>query len=241
MPDLAPHRANPSCEHPEELPRHIAIIMDGNGRWAQARGLNRTAGHEEGARVARRITLHCNHLGIRFFTLYAFSTENWKRPRFEVVFLMRLLETYLRKELPTYLEHNVRLRVAGNLDGFSHSLRQVIEDTQARTAHCTNLTKILAINYGSRDEITRALRRVCEAGLPVSEENLTAHLDTAPASPVDLLIRTSGEQRLSNFLLWQAAHAQLHFTRTLWPDFSEQEFDEILRGYRGPDPLLMRE
>jgi len=213
------------------LPKHIAIIMDGNGRWAKEKNLSRTAGHEEGAKVVRKITTHCNNIGIKFLTLYAFSTENWNRPKLEVEFLMKLLERYLKNELPTYLSNNVRFRAIGDISRFSQSLQKTISDTENKTSHCSGLTQILALNYGSQNEITRAINKAITAGETITEQTIQKYLDTSFASPVDLLIRTSGEVRISNFLLWQIAYAEMFFTQTFWPDFDELELDDILSDF----------
>lgn len=214
-----------------DFPKHIAIIMDGNGRWAKQRGLKRTAGHEEGAKVVREITTHCGQLGVQYLTLYAFSTENWTRPKLEVEFLMKLLEKYLTNELSVYLENNVRFQAIGDLSKFSTSLQNKIAQTQEKTAKCTGLTQILALNYGSRNEITRAVSKLVEANLSVSEENINACLDTVNVPDVDILIRTSGEIRLSNFLLWQSAYAEMFFVQKYWPEFSKYDLDDIIDDF----------
>jgi undecaprenyl diphosphate synthase len=205
--------------------------MDGNGRWAKSRGLNRTAGHEEGAKVVREITTHCSNIGIKYLTLYAFSTENWNRPKLEVQFLMKLLERYFKSELKVYLKNNVKFQTIGDISKFSTSLQKVIQDTQDKTAHCTGLTQVLALNYGSRDEIIRSIKKLTDAKLEINEQNLTASLDTANMPDVDLLIRTSGEVRVSNFLLWQIAYAEMFFTQTYWPEFNTDELDDILSDF----------
>lgn len=211
---------------------HLAIIMDGNGRWAKAKGLARTAGHEEGAKVVRAITTHCNNIGIQYLTLYAFSTENWNRPKIEVNFLMKLLQRYLENELATYLTNNVRFRAIGDFSAFSKSLQKTIESISHQTAHCTGLTQILALNYGSQNEIVRAVNKMIANGLTtIDDVTLEGYLDTSFAPPVDLLIRTSGEVRVSNFLLWQIAYAEMFFTQTLWPEFSSTELDLILENF----------
>ncbi|MCK5110800.1 MAG: di-trans,poly-cis-decaprenylcistransferase [Arcobacteraceae bacterium] len=214
-----------------KLPAHIAIIMDGNGRWAKERNLNRTAGHEEGAKVVRNITIHCSDLGIKYLTLYAFSTENWTRPRLEVEFLMKLLERYFKSELPIYLENNVKFKAIGDLSKFSRNLQKVIKDTEEKTAHCSGLTQVLALNYGSRDEITRAVKKLIEQNLEPTQDNINSCLDTAEMSDVDLLIRTSGEVRISNYLLWQSAYAEMFFTQTFWPEFTTHELDDIISDF----------
>ena len=214
------------------LPQHIAIIMDGNGRWAKERGLKRTAGHEEGAKVVRNITIHCSNIGVKYLTLYAFSTENWTRPKLEVEFLMKLLERYFKSELPVYLKNNVKFKAIGDINKFSKSLQKIIKDTENKTSHCTGLTQILALNYGSRDEITRAVKKVVEKDLDISEQNINNHLDTSGIPDVDLLIRTSGEVRVSNYLLWQIAYAEMFFTKSYWPEFSEDELDDIISDFQ---------
>lgn len=213
------------------IPKHIAIIMDGNGRWAKHRGLKRTAGHEEGAKVVRTITTHCAKLGVKFLTLYAFSTENWSRPKLEIEFLMKLLEKYLSNELSVYLENNVRFQAIGDLSKFSASLQKRIKQTQEKTAKCTGLTQILALNYGSRNEITRAVQKLIDQQLEVNEHHINICLDTANIPEVDILIRTSGEVRLSNFLLWQSAYAEMFFVQKYWPEFTSYDLDDIIDDF----------
>ena len=213
------------------FPKHIAIIMDGNGRWAKERGLKRTAGHEEGAKVVRNITIHCAKLGVRYLTLYAFSTENWSRPKLEVEYLMKLLEKYLRNELETFLQNNIRFKAIGDLSKFSKSLQNTIKEIEKKTANNKGLTQVLALNYGSKDEILRAVKKLNERNLEINEKNFESCLDTAGFSEVDLLIRTSGEIRLSNYLLWQNAYAEMFFTSTLWPDFTSNELNDIIDDF----------
>ncbi|MFA9373556.1 MAG: di-trans,poly-cis-decaprenylcistransferase [Poseidonibacter sp.] len=216
----------------QNMPSHIAMIMDGNGRWAKERGLKRTAGHEEGAKVVREITKYCSNIGIKYLTLYAFSTENWQRPKLEVEFLMKLLDRYFKKELPIYLENNVKFRAIGDLSRFSKYLQKTIKDIEEKTAHCTGLTQVLALNYGSKDEILRAITKLNKQNLEVTEENFESCLDTAGMPNVDIMIRTSGEVRLSNYLLWQNAYAEMFFTQTYWPDFNSNELDDILSDFK---------
>jgi undecaprenyl diphosphate synthase len=211
--------------------KHIAIIMDGNGRWAKEKGLNRTAGHEAGAKTVRDITIHCSNIGVKYLTLYAFSTENWTRPKLEVAFLMKLLEKYFISELSVYLENNVKFKAIGDLSRFSKKLQNIIKDTQDKTSSCTGLTQILALNYGSKDEIVRAVRKLQDKNLEVTEENINSHLDTGDIDAVDLLIRTSGEVRVSNYLLWQIAYAEMSFTKTYWPEFTSYELDDIIDDF----------
>ena len=210
------------------VPSHIAIIMDGNGRWAKERGLNRTAGHEEGAKTVRNITSYCASIGVKYLTLYAFSTENWNRPKLEVEYLMKLLEKHLKKEIEVYLKNNIKFKAIGDLSRFSKSLQKSIKETEEKTVTCTGLTQVLALNYGSKNEIIRAIKKLNEKNLEITEENLDSCLDTAGFGDVDLLIRTSGEIRLSNYLLWQNAYAEMFFTQTYWPDFNEIELYDIL-------------
>ncbi len=213
------------------IPSHIAIIMDGNGRWAKERNLKRTAGHEQGAVTVRDITTHCNNIGIKYLTLYAFSTENWERPKLEVEFLMKLLERYLKKELEVYLKNQVRFKAIGDLSRFSKSLQKIVTLTEEKTKNCKGLTQVLALNYGSRDEIVRAVKKLNSLDLEASEENLAKCLDTSFMPDVDLLIRTSGEVRLSNYLLWQNAYAEMFFVNTYWPEFSTNNLDDIISDY----------
>lgn len=213
------------------IPEHIAVIMDGNGRWAKERGLKRTAGHEEGAKTVRAITEHCAQIGVKYLTLYAFSTENWSRPKLEVEFLMKLLEKHLKNELPIYLENSIRFKAIGDLSKFSKSLQNIIKEVEEKTSKCARLTQILALNYGSQDEILRAIKKLNEKNLEVTKENFESCLDTAGIPDVDMLIRTSGEIRLSNYLLWQNAYAELFFTNTYWPEFSTTELDDLISDF----------
>jgi len=210
---------------------HLAIIMDGNGRWAERQSKRRSAGHEQGAKNVRIITEYCAQIGVRYLTLYAFSTENWKRPKTEIEFLMKLLSKFLKKELKTLKENNIRFDIIGDISKFSKSLQKTILHVKSETSNCTGMTQILAINYGSRDEITRAVNQAIKKGIEIEEKDIGELLDTSNFPDVDLLIRTGGDQRLSNFLLWQSAYAELFFTNTLWPDFSNGELETILSKY----------
>ncbi len=210
---------------------HLAIIMDGNGRWAKQRGLSRKDGHKRGAEVIREITAFATKQDeIESLTLYAFSTENWKRARVEVEFLMKLLSTYLKQELEFYLKHSVRFKSIGDIGRFSPSLQKLIKKTEELTAKGSNLTQYLALNYGSCDEIVRAANSLVEQKIEIDEESLRGALDCA--LDIDLLIRTGGEQRLSNFLLYQCSYAELSFSKTLWPDFTTDELEQIIEEYR---------
>ncbi|BDY12215.1 di-trans,poly-cis-decaprenylcistransferase [Hydrogenimonas cancrithermarum] len=215
------------------IARHIAIIMDGNGRWASERGLKRVKGHERGAETVRTITTYAsNHPEIEVLTLYAFSTENWKRPKMEVEFLMRLLNNYLKNELPTYIKHQIRFETIGDLSRFSPTLQMQIAKMKEETRHFKKLTQVLALNYGSQDEIARAAKELCEAEKEITVESLESAIESSKSGPVDILIRTGGEQRLSNFLLWQSAYAELFFTQTLWPDFAPEELETIIENFK---------
>ena len=209
---------------------HIAIIMDGNGRWAENKDLKRVKGHEAGAEVVREITEYCaKHKDIERLTLYAFSTENWKRPRLEVEFLMKLLEKYLKRELKTYLNNNIRFEPIGDIRAFSASLQKTIKDVQTKTLHCDGLVQSLALNYGAKDEMLRAINKIRNCEDDITDEMLSNTLDCK--HDVDLLIRTGGDHRLSNYLLWQSAYAEIFFRDTLWPDFTTNELEKIIKNF----------
>ena len=212
--------------------KHLAIIMDGNGRWAEQRGLKRTKGHEKGAEIIRDVTVYAaKHPSIETVTFYAFSTENWKRPKLEVDFLMKLLDNYLKKELVTYQKNNVCFKAIGNMEAFSKKLQERIKTTQEATKNNSDLTHILALNYGGRAEITRAVNELIAKGKKkILEEDISTALQT-PYSDIDLLIRTSGEKRISNFLLWQLSYSEFYFSQTLWPDFTVEELGEIIEDF----------
>ena len=234
------HHALRSAIDPDRLPEHIAIIMDGNGRWAKQRGLPRVAGHQAGMKPVRTAIETCSNLGIRVLTLYAFSVENWKRPRTEVEMLWRLLRTYLRRELPELMRQNVRLCAIGRLDALPPLVQQELEDVLAQTSANTGLRVNLAINYGGRAEIVDAVQAlVDEARLglvtTVDEAAISARLYTSGLADPDLLIRTSGEQRVSNFLLWQIAYAELYITDVLWPDFDRAQLLGAILDYQKRD------
>ncbi len=212
--------------------KHVAIIMDGNGRWAKKQGLTkRISGHEVGAKKVREITIHASNIGLKYLTLYAFSTENWKRPKAEVAFLMNLMDRYLQNELPLFLENGVRFKTIGDINALSTKLQDRIAYTKEKTAHFDGLTQVLAINYGSKDEITRAVNRAIKIGKEVDEKSFERLLDTKNMPPVDIVIRTGGDVRISNYLLWQSAYSELFFIDTLWPDFTTDEFDKILEKF----------
>jgi undecaprenyl diphosphate synthase len=212
-------------------PHHIAIIMDGNGRWATSQGKNRTYGHERGSQIVRTVTTYCaTNPEIKQLTLYAFSTENWRRPKLEIEFLMKLLERYLKSELQTYLENNIRFQTIGDLSAFSLSLQKVIQNVVSTTEHCTGLIQSLALNYGGRDEIVRAANALATSNIPITHDSLNNALDLS--DDVDLLIRTGGDHRISNFMLWQCAYAELFFTDTLWPEFGIDELETIITQFK---------
>jgi undecaprenyl diphosphate synthase len=216
-------------------PRHIAIIMDGNGRWAKERGLPRIKGHERGAESVRAVTEACVELGVEFLTVYAFSTENWKRPAAEVTALWALLEHFVAQETPTLMKNNVRLRAIGRLHELPESCQAALRDAIATTAANTATTLILALNYSSRAEIVDATRALCAKALrgelrpdAIDTDTLSRHLYTHEFPDPDLLIRTSGELRLSNFLLWQLSYTEIHVTQKLWPDFGKQDLRDAI-------------
>lgn len=221
------------------VPRHLAIIMDGNGRWATQRFLPRTAGHARGVQAVRRVVEACGRRGVRYLTLFAFSSENWRRPQEEVSLLMRLFVQTLEKEVDKLGEQGVRLRVVGNIDAFEPRLRQLIRATEARTAHNDALHLTIAANYGGRWDILQAARRMLAANPEllsnpesIEETAFTPHLSMAFAPEPDLFIRTGGEQRISNFLVWQLAYTELYFTERYWPDFSVSDIDAAFEWYR---------
>lgn len=220
------------------LPQHVAIIMDGNGRWAQLRGQPRTMGHIKGTRVAKKIITACSRKGIKHLTLYAFSTENWLRPETEVSLLMTILRRYLRKETANLIRENIRFSVIGDLSLIPVDVAETIGKSIEATSKCTGLNLVFALSYGSRQEITEAVKDIASkvaTGLikpdDINEAMINSTLSTFPTPDPDLIIRTSGEQRLSNFLLWQAAYSEFYFTDILWPNFTEKDLEEALSSY----------
>jgi undecaprenyl diphosphate synthase len=221
------------------LPQHIAVIMDGNGRWAQRRHLPRVAGHRAGVQSARTVIETCARLGIPALTLYAFSMENWRRPKAEIDFLMRLLREYLRKEIPSIHRNNIRMLVIGRSDQLPEEVRADIDRAMEQTAGNTGMKLAVALNYGGRAELVDAFNRILDrvrnnglANARVDEEMISQHLYTAGLPDPDLLIRTSGEMRVSNFLLWQIAYAEIYVTETLWPDFTRAQLYEALLDFQ---------
>ena len=219
----------------EKLPRHVAVIMDGNGRWAKGQGLLRTAGHAAGVKTLKRILRLADDIGIEALTVYAFSTENWKRPKEEVDFLLSLFSEYLAKELAEMHEKKVRIKFIGDRTGFSEKLQNEMANAEELMKNNGGILFTIAANYGGRDEILRAaklLAKDTDANIDsLTEADFEKYLDTFGAPPVDLVIRTSGEMRLSNFLLWQAAYAEFWYTNTPWPDFNEREFIEAIKEF----------
>ena len=225
--------------HPQNLPKHIAIIMDGNGRWAKEKGRLRVFGHENGTRSVKTTVECCAELGIKHLTLYAFSTENWNRPKLEVKTLMQLLISSLKKEMNTMQKNSIRLNAIGNLEHLPTRVREELLHVIDETKNNTLMTLTLALSYGSRDELVNATRQICEKvkNNKISVENIdepliNQHLYTQNLPDVDLLIRTSGEKRISNFLLWQIAYAELYFTDVYWPDFTNENLYEAIINYQ---------
>ncbi len=218
-----------------KIPAHVAVILDGNGRWAKKRHMPRTYGHYQGSKVVEDMLYVMDELGVKYLTVYAFSTENWSRSKDEVDTLMKILRTYLKDCVAKSMKNNVRCRVIGRPDGLSRDILDSIADLEEKTRHNTGLNFTIAINYGGRDELCRAVRKVAQevrdgslAVEDITEQVLNSHLDTWELPDPDLLIRTSGEQRLSNFLPWQLAYTEFYFTDVLWPDFDR---DELIRAF----------
>ncbi len=223
----------------DNLPKHLAIIMDGNGRWAKQQGLLRAFGHEKGTKSVRTTVETCAKLGIENLTLYAFSTENWNRPKLEVDTLMRLLVSSLKSELKTLQNNNIKLNSIGNLENLPNSIQKELKDVIEKTKNNTRMTLTLALSYGSREELLNVVKKISDnvknniiSIEAIDESIINQHLYTHNLPDVDLLIRTSGEHRISNFLLWQIAYAELFFTNVLWPDFKEEDLYEAIISYQ---------
>ena len=224
---------------PAKLPRHVAVIMDGNGRWARQRLMNRIKGHEKGSETVRTVVRASRELDISVLTLYAFSTENWQRPKTEVSALMMLLERFLKSERKEMMDNDIRLNAIGQIDRLPDFVRKVLEEIMQVTGQNRSMTLNLALSYGARNEIVRMVRSIAEKSISgdiapeaISEQLVSDHLYTADFPDPDLLIRTSGEMRISNFLLWQIAYSEIYVTKTLWPDFSKEEYIQILKEYQ---------
>ncbi len=227
-----------NMEENKKIPQHVAIILDGNGRWAKAKGLPRNYGHKQGAKAVEDILVVARDMGIKYLTVYAFSTENWNRPETEVSALMMILRQYLKSSIKKSMKNNVRCQVIGERSKLSSDIQDAINELETATAGNTGLTFTIAINYGSRDEIVRAVRKIaaeCEDGKlkpeDISEEMISNNLDTANLPDPDLMIRTCGEQRLSNFLLWQCAYTEFYYTDIAWPDFDEKQLQMAVDAY----------
>ncbi len=232
----------PNDLDPQQLPQHVAVIMDGNGRWAKQRGFPRVVGHRQGAKILKDLLRCCKDWGIPALTAYAFSTENWQRPLQEVEFIMRMFERLLRRELAEMKREGVRISFIGDLSVLADSLRQEIETAIAATAHNQDIHFTIAVNYGSRAELAQACRRIAEQvqqgtlqADAVNEALIEQYLYTSGTPDPDFLIRTSGEQRISNYLLWQLAYTEFYFTETFWPDFDRAAFHQALLYYQGRD------
>ena len=224
------------------IPQHVAIILDGNGRWAKSKGMPRNYGHMEGAKTVEKICEEAWKMGIKYLTVYAFSTENWKRPREEVDALMKLLRNYMKSCLKTAAKNNMVVRVIGDKTGLDDDIREKIDELEMASANNSGLNFQIAINYGSRDEIVRSVRKIMEdvksgkiEADQMDEAMFDSYLDTAGIPSPDLLIRTSGEQRLSNFLMWQLAYTEFYFTSVAWPDFSKEELEKAVEAYNHRD------
>lgn len=215
-----------------QIPAHIAIIMDGNGRWAKQRNLPRTSGHKEGLEVAKKIVKAAKEIGVKYITLYTFSTENWKRTQEEVGYLMGLIKNHLRAEFKFYKENDIRVKHIGNLEGLPKDIQEEINSTVEECKDFNSLTVVLAINYGGKDEIIRATNKAIKENKLLTEKNFTEFYDIPELPEVDLIIRTGGEKRLSNFLLWHGAYAELDFVDTLWPDYDEECFYSSIKEFQ---------
>ncbi len=221
------------------LPQHLAVIMDGNGRWAKSKGLFRTKGHEQGSKAVREVVEGCAEIGIPYLTLYAFSTENWRRPKREVDLLMKLLVSSLRKDQKTLQKNNIKLNAIGNLEALPKKVHSELLEVIDKTKINNRMTLTIALSYGSREEILKTIKEISHkvknnliSPSDIDETVINNHLYTKNLPDVDLLIRTSGEQRISNFLLWQIAYAELYFTNTLWPDFKKEDLFKALLNYQ---------
>ena len=218
------------------IPTHIGIIMDGNGRWAKNKGLSRTEGHKEGLEAAKRVILRASQIGIKWVTLYTFSTENWKRTVEEVGFLMSLIKKHLRSEYDFYKQNRIRIQHCGDLSKMPQDIQKEIILAENETKNFNDMTVVLALNYGSRDEIVRAIKKILPDEISsITEESFSSILDSSNIPDPDLIIRTGGEKRLSNFLLWQAAYSELFFSDILWPDWNEETLDIAINDYQKRD------
>ncbi|MBT3742934.1 undecaprenyl diphosphate synthase [Polaribacter sp. Hel1_33_78] len=225
--------------NPQRVPKHVAIIMDGNGRWAKDKGMTRVFGHKNALTAVRQTLEAAGELKVRYITLYAFSTENWKRPKFEIDALMSLLISSLKKELPTFQENKIKVNAIGNIENLPKTAQKTLLDVIQKTKSNNEMTLTFALSYGSREEIVNAIKNISKKVVnkeldleKIDENTINNHLYTFNLPNVDLLIRTSGEQRISNFLLWQIAYAELYFTNILWPDFRQEHFYDAIIDYQ---------
>ena len=235
-------RKKKTTEVPRKIPVNLGIIMDGNGRWAKKRGLPRQAGHVTGAQVFRKITKYCQKCGVQYLTVYAFSTENWRRPQDEVDAIMNLLRQYLKESLSDFQKENIRTRFIGDREALDEDIRILMQEAEASTAHKDGMTLNIALNYGGQQEIAAAARKLAEKAVAgeidpasIDEAMLERALYTEDQPPVDLILRPSGEYRLSNFLIWQSAYAEYVFMDVLWPDFKEEDLDRAFEEYARRD------
>lgn len=219
----------------EKLPNHIAIILDGNGRWAQKKGLPRNFGHKQGVETLIKISRYCSDIGVKNLTVYAFSTENWNRPKEEVEYLMNLLKEYFQGLDKNLRKRNIKLKVIGERTNLSKELLDIINFVEENSKYNTGMILNIAFNYGGKDEIINAVKSMMNDKVIISKENIDKYLYTNESGNVDLLIRTSGEQRISNFLLWQIAYAEFYFTKVHWPDFSKKELNKAIEAYQNRD------
>ena len=230
--DIAMEKETVSFDGP--VPTHIGFIMDGNGRWAKARGLRRSEGHRQGVENLQRVLEACGEFGVKHVSIYAFSTENWNRPRAEVSFLMQIIDYYIDRELQNLHEKGVQLRHIGDITVLAPRLQRKIQQAVEKTANNSRLILNVAFNYGGRDDIVRAVKKMMQAGLSpddVTEDTLNQHLDTAPQPDLDLVVRTAGEMRLSNFMIWQATYAEYYATEKYWPDFDREQLRIAIEHY----------
>lgn len=218
-----------------DIPKHVAVIMDGNGRWARKRGLPRSVGHKKGAESAKKIVELAADSGVKFLTLFGFSSENWSRPEDEIQELMKLLRHYLRSQTAEFHKKNARLSVIGDRSAFDRDIIDLIENAESLTKNNDKIHVLIALNYGGKQDIVQAVERIIDQKPVDIEKAISENLLTAGVPDPDLLIRTSGEQRISNFLLWQCAYSEMFFTETLWPDFSDKDFQEALNEYSKRD------
>ena len=213
------------------LPRHVAIIMDGNGRWGMKRKKSRNFGHSEGLKTVEKIIQAAISKKIKYLTLYTFSTENWKRPKEEINFLMSLLEAYLGKELKNLIKNQIKLKIIGNINKFPTSLKRKIKNTEKLTKNNKKIQINIALNYGSKEEIIKTIKKIKTKSLPINEENISNNLYTKGIPDPEILIRTGNRYRLSNFLLWQISYAEIFFVKKLWPDFNKNDFSKIISNF----------